>query len=380
MRLFLLPISTRRTLLYCERKPNQSVTSQSYLSRITNKANVTWVAWEKAESGWKKQVTVYGNKMLDRIPYQEWGLKTIPALPSHMRRELQDASGKVGGEKVDVVFPALYLKEGRIRSILDKLASERQGLHRKRMIWSIVAMPFSAPFMLIPIIPNLPFFYLVFRAYSHWKALRGSQHLSHILNHNLLRPHPSPLLDQLYTAGLMHPTRALSRAAPYPTAAQMHAVANTIEKQTNGGDEDVMVLQRWNGKLIAERFELPDMEVEIERAVGQVESGIKATEELREEKEELESVAKAARPGGEQTTSASAGGGAGGGGKGATTTGSEKAVLNSSGAKTATGPRGGNTTIKSQGNIGSKPPIVKAPPPPSAKQQPAKPQPKMKQR
>jgi hypothetical protein len=49
-----------------------------------------------------------------------------------------------------------------------------------------------------------------------------------------------------------------------------------------------MVLQRWNGKLIAEQFNLPDMEVEIERAVGQVEKDIKSKEELVEEKLEQE--------------------------------------------------------------------------------------------
>lgn len=37
-----------------------------------------------------------------------------------------------------------------------------------------------------------------------------------------------------------------------------------------------MVLQKWNGKLIAEKFEIPEMEVEIERAVEQVEGLIEA--------------------------------------------------------------------------------------------------------
>lgn len=49
-----------------------------------------------------------------------------------------------------------------------------------------------------------------------------------------------------------------------------------------------MLLARWNAKLLAETFKLPDMEAEIERAVEQVEAGIKAGEERREEKEEVE--------------------------------------------------------------------------------------------
>jgi hypothetical protein len=105
------------------------------------------------------------------------------------------------------------------------------------------------------------------------------------------------MLDMAYTAGLMHPTRAISREAPAPTEAQIRAVAERIAQQTHGGEEDVMVLQRWNGKLIAERFGLPEMEVEIERAVEQVEASIKAQDELREEKTELERAARAAAPG-----------------------------------------------------------------------------------
>lgn len=92
----------------------------------------------------------------------------------------------------------------------------------------------------------------------------------------------------MYTAGLMYPTRNESRDAPVPTQQQSEEIAKVVHKQTNNDAEDVMVLQRWNGKLIAEQFELPEMEVEIERAVEQVETAIKGKEELIEEKIELE--------------------------------------------------------------------------------------------
>ena len=89
----------------------------------------------------------------------------------------------------------------------------------------------------------------------------------------------------------MYPTRALSRAAPRPTPQQAQQVAAVVHQQTNNETEDVMVLQRWNGKLIAEQFNLPDMEVEIERAVSQVEKAIKSKEERMEEKIEQEMAA-----------------------------------------------------------------------------------------
>ncbi|KAF2010313.1 hypothetical protein BU24DRAFT_427439 [Aaosphaeria arxii CBS 175.79] len=286
MRLFLLPISTRRTLIYCEKLHEKAASERSLLDKATFKANDLWVNWEKDEKsplGWKKKVTTYGNQLLKRIPYEEWGLKTIPALTAKRKKAIED-----GKEKYQVMFPGLYLHQNKVPEILKKMASERVAMHRNKLVWSVVAMPFTAPFMLIPVIPNLPFFYLVYRAYSHWKALTGSKHLDFILQHNLPTPHPSWELDEVYTAGLMYPTRAISRAAPRPTKEQAQEVARVVEQQTNGGDEDVMVLQKWNGKLIAEQFHLPDMEVEIERAVEQVEDSIKARDELIEEKLELE--------------------------------------------------------------------------------------------
>ncbi|ORX98724.1 mitochondrial K+-H+ exchange-related-domain-containing protein [Clohesyomyces aquaticus] len=286
MRLFLLPISTRRSLLYCEKLHEKAVSERTLLDKVTIKANETWAAWEKDSKApwqWKKKITGYGNLAMKRIPYEEWGLKTIPALTARRKKAILD-----GKEEYTVMFPGLYLQKEEVPNILRKLATQRQAMHKSKMIWSIIGMPFSAPFMLIPVIPNIPFFYLVFRAYSHWKALTGSKHLEFILSHNLPNLTPSAELDEVYTAGLMYPSRALSRAAPRPTREQAESVAKVVEQQTNNGTEDVMVLQRWNGKLIAEQFKLPDMEVEIERAVEQVENAIKGKEELMEEKMELE--------------------------------------------------------------------------------------------
>jgi len=66
-----------------------------------------------------------------------------------------------------------------------------------------------------------------------------------------------------------------------------------VERQSSDDTEEVMLLKKWNGKLLAERLELPEMEVEIERAVEQVEKDIESQEKLRRNKAELERVAAA---------------------------------------------------------------------------------------
>jgi hypothetical protein len=118
--------------------------------------------------------------------------------------------------------------------------------------------------------------------------LYGGQLLEHLAKKDLVNITASQEMDEMYTAGLLHPNRKTSRAAPYPTNAETEQVSRVIEAQTHGGKEDVMVLQRWNGKLIGERFRLPEMEIEIERAVEQVEKAIeKEKGELDEEKKEV---------------------------------------------------------------------------------------------
>jgi hypothetical protein len=289
MRLFLLPISTRRSLIYCERVHEKAPKDRSYLDKATIKASETWSAWEKDEKAignWKRKVTFYGNQALKRIPYEEWGLKTLPTLTEQRKKSIIE-----GKEKYEVMFPGRYLKQEKLPGILQNMAKERQLMHRSKLTWSIIIMPFTAPFMLIPVIPNLPFFYVLYRAYSHWTALKGSKYLEFLLKHNLPTPTPSAELDEVYTAGLMYPTRQLSRAAPKPTEKEADEIAQVVHQQTNNETEDVMVLQRWNGKLIAEQFDLPDMEVEIERAVEQVEKSIKSDEKLNKEKMEVEKAA-----------------------------------------------------------------------------------------
>lgn len=87
----------------------------------------------------------YGNYALRRIAYEEWGLKSIPPLSS--RKSEDDVPGK---GLVELAYPENTMSEERAREILTTLATERKALHRKRLIWSFIGMPISAPFALIP--------------------------------------------------------------------------------------------------------------------------------------------------------------------------------------------------------------------------------------
>lgn len=158
MRLFLIPISTRRAFVYC--RPSQTALKTGYLDRITNKAAETWSNWEAAENGWKKKLVTYGQVVLQRIPYEEWGLKSIPPLSA--RRQIEEESLKAKKQSVDVMFPGNAIKQESVLSVLRTLGTERQDLHRRKMWWCLGIAPLTAPVAILPVYAILFFPFLSF--------------------------------------------------------------------------------------------------------------------------------------------------------------------------------------------------------------------------
>ncbi|RFU35678.1 hypothetical protein B7463_g676, partial [Scytalidium lignicola] len=150
------------------------------------------------------------------------------------------------------------------------------------MMWCFVGMPITAPIALIPVIPNLPFFYLVFRAWSHWRALAGSKHLEFLLNKNLLAPQPSRILDEIYSRGKP------DFGAKTNLKVGQIAPERGVPKGPNWATEqEVMVLRKEDAKQISQALEVPELEIELGRAVWQVRRILKAQEALVEEKKDL---------------------------------------------------------------------------------------------
>lgn len=148
MRVYLLPLSTRRTLLYAKQlNVTTAANEASYLNKGTAWATKTWASWEKMDSGWKRKVVDYGNHAFRSIPYEEWGLKSVPPLSSRRRNEEGD-----GKEIVELCYPASVIPPAKAAGILETLATEREALHRKRLVWCVVGMPITIPFALVPVL------------------------------------------------------------------------------------------------------------------------------------------------------------------------------------------------------------------------------------
>lgn len=124
-------------------------------------------------------------------------------------------------------------------------------------------------------IPNIPFFYLAYRAWSHWRAIKGSQHVQFLTKYNLLSISPSPVLDAIYA------TPTLPATKPPPDAAADDPPSEGPEKPAEEPEEpaenegskpnEKILLTPEIGKRLSEALEHPEIEVEIERALWQVE-------------------------------------------------------------------------------------------------------------
>lgn len=147
MRLFLLPISTRQSLIYCQRLNLQLSERTTILDKVATKSANIWLNWEKKESGWQKKVTSYGNKLFQRLPYAEWGLKSIPPLSA--RRKRDEIEGK---EEVRTEYPGGFIDSREVHDALQGLGSkDRQSFHTKWFWGSIIGMPITTPLVLLPV-------------------------------------------------------------------------------------------------------------------------------------------------------------------------------------------------------------------------------------
>lgn len=91
-------------------------------------------------------------------------------------------------------------------------------------------------------------------------------------------PKASPILDELYASGKLR-FDAASKLDP--------------EKSEELKDlEEEMVLHKSDGTRIAQALELPELDIELDRAVWQVEKALHAAKELKEEKKGLNDAAE----------------------------------------------------------------------------------------
>ncbi|KAL0905542.1 hypothetical protein M5K25_023970 [Dendrobium thyrsiflorum] len=127
---------------------------------MSEKMNRAWVTLEKAPEGTlKSKLHSLGLWLLSRVKPSEVFLKSVS----------KDIT------EVEITYPA-SLNPRLVRRRLRHIAMRGSAIHRKHLYGSVTLLPLTSVLTVLPL-PNVPFFWILFRAYSHWKALKGSERL-----------------------------------------------------------------------------------------------------------------------------------------------------------------------------------------------------------
>ncbi|KAF7422653.1 hypothetical protein PC9H_010809 [Pleurotus ostreatus] len=204
---------------------------------VTAKASNAWAKLGKAKEGsWKVRVYQLGERFLDRIDFEELALKGIdPSFGPSIRHpdfggHSQDDVKNKPPLKIPFLYPPSIQNGPTTLSQLTTLVQHRGPNHRKGFLTWMLITPLTAPFMIIPIIPNLPFFFCVWRSWHHYKAYRASQYVQALLESGSIIPEPSKELDRLYERYRVKENAQSSHPTPsHPLLISRDAVPPIIE-------------------------------------------------------------------------------------------------------------------------------------------------------
>lgn len=129
------------------------------------KMNRAWIGLEKAPSGsLKNKIHGLGLKLLARVKPSEIFFQSISKEVSN----------------VEITYPS-SLNARLVRRRLRHIAKRGTIIHRKHFYGSVALLPLTTAFTVLPL-PNIPFFWVLFRTYSHWRALQGSEKLLQLVS------------------------------------------------------------------------------------------------------------------------------------------------------------------------------------------------------
>ncbi|KAI0820453.1 mitochondrial K+-H+ exchange-related-domain-containing protein [Trametes gibbosa] len=178
------------------------------------KASDLWAGFGKAPEGhWKRRAFLYGERLIDRLEFEELALKSLdPSLGPKLSNIVHpSAKEKAAPVRIPLVYPPSACTSPLPH--LQMLVEKRTPRHKKGFIFWLAVSPLTAPFMVIPIIPNFPFFFCVWRSWSHYRAYKASHYLEGFLKQGAIVPQGSAELDVIYAKYAPQPLSAPASAS-----------------------------------------------------------------------------------------------------------------------------------------------------------------------
>lgn len=203
-KLIVIPITSRESFVYFKHSPTL-LNKQSALIRgenyVSDKCAKLWKRMLTSPKKINKKIVSMVQVFLDNIHWQETSLKTIPG-ENHLLKRIrgqneqkvtakqylnlttnnENTLEKIRMEPISVYYPGgSIIGRDKVEMQMTRLYENGIQNHKKYMWYCLLGVPLTLPLVLIPIIPNVPGFYLTYRAYCNWKAYMGAKHLKSML-------------------------------------------------------------------------------------------------------------------------------------------------------------------------------------------------------
>lgn len=206
--LIAIPITNKESFIYYKSiKVNNKDTpdnniSTSDINNLNNKfkliikkseikLNKLWNNFKNSKNSININIMKIINKFLNNIPWEENVLKSFSDLKLSIdinnNKINNNSNNSINSNKIlNLYYPSELTNQYLLKSQLIKNSNLGKNYHLKYLIISILSLPLTIPFMLIPILPNIPGFYLLYRSYCHYKAYKGSKILNNLLKNDKL--------------------------------------------------------------------------------------------------------------------------------------------------------------------------------------------------
>ena len=105
------------------------------LSKSINKFESMWNNLSTNPDGhWKKRTWAFGERLMDRVPYEEWALKGI---------DINHGPAVNTGQKLTILYPSSIIKQDLLMDKVKEDFASRSNLHRKYMFLSLGLSPIT---------------------------------------------------------------------------------------------------------------------------------------------------------------------------------------------------------------------------------------------
>lgn len=218
---------------------NETSSSQkSFLQRTIDRSSAFWVSLGRTDVSstwnWRRRTFLLGERIMDRIGYEEWALKGVDQTLGPSIRKLLDAHvNKKEPEPVQLLYPSKLVSQSEVLDSLNALTERRTPHHHRSLVYNLIGIFITAPLFLVPVIPNLVSYYFMWRAWSHWRAYTASRNLQMLLQKQLIIAQADTILNMLMTAkSEVHPGAAWD---VYLHDDQIEPLVKNFDLQMQGG-------------------------------------------------------------------------------------------------------------------------------------------------